>query len=961
MSSKKYSQRLSKHFDHKLTATKTVSLEKLCRVIAQTTTHLVFLPEPRLDLSDYALKPMLARSTAEQVNQAIQVSIPILNGKTLQWPLKLAADNPPLSVIALKLGTGGRINHCHLQLSFFEKQQDRLTLIATTQFDGTTAQEDNQWADFKLERPLLPGQYSCQLTSPDADNQNNTLFLWITTEQAVLPDTLIDLYPDSLTPAMCLSPTANPVIVTKLPLLRGKILQWQIDLEADSQAITRVFLKLGTGGRINQCQLVLSLFAQEPHQIVGWVERSETHRKANNIVGWVERSETHQKANRIELIAQASLKGSDVIDGQWTEFVLDQPILPGRYFCQLHSPDADNQKNILFVWLIKEIIKDKLSHYGYVLPSTRKLKSALLKKPLPLISVIITMPINEAGLELYLQAALNSVVQQIYPHWELCLITDTHQTWLETYCRRYPDQIKIAYSQPEQSLASQINTALALATGDYTVFFWPDDVLSQDALLEIAKKINQAAQPIDMLYSDEDQMNDLDFFHKPYFKPAWASEMLKGDMYIGQLGVYRTRLLKEIGGMRDVMDSQALGDWAAKLLKNKINRGQWLNFIKHINLFYKAQHELHLWDMVLRFTEQTQRIEHIPKILYHRRRQSPVSINQTHHLKIVQQALDREGLGGRVTPNPIVAHTHILHYPVQKQPLVSIIIPTKDMAAMLTQCIESIRTLTTYPNWEIIIVDNGSTNAVTFALFEKYQAELGQAFTVSRHDIPFNFSKLVNHGVKAAKGEIILLLNNDTTVLGPPDWLQNMIGFAQHPEIAAVGCKLLYPEDNTIQHAGLICGLGGIANHGHKHFPANSTGYFNRLAIVANYSAITGACLMIKRTLWEQVNGFDEHLAIAFNDVDFCLKLLNKGLRHVVLPHVTFYHHESKSRGLEDTSAKKKRLRQEEAYMKQRWGTILQNDPFYNPHLTKQAEDFRLASDSIYYCQAGKKWWKLWW
>ncbi|MEK8017382.1 MAG: glycosyltransferase family 2 protein, partial [Candidatus Parabeggiatoa sp.] len=576
------------------------------------------------------------------------------------------------------------------------------------------------------------------------------------------------------------------------------------------------------------------------------------------------------------------------------------------------------------------------------------------------ISVIVTIPLNETGLEWYLQAALNSVVQQIYPHWELCLITDTHNTLLESYCRRYPEQIKLAYSQPEQSLASQINTALALATGDYTVFLWADDVLSEDALLEVAKRINQAAEPIDMLYSDEDQMNDLECFHKPYFKPAWAPEMLKGQMYTGQLGVYRTCLLKEIGGMREVMDSQALGEWAAKLLKEQINQGQWLNFIKKINLFYKAQHELHLWDLVLKFTEKTQRIESIPKILYHRRRHSPVSITQTHHLKIVQQALDREGLGGRVTPNPLVAHSHILHYPVQRQPLVSIIIPTKDMAAMLAQCIESIRTLTTYPNWEIIIVDNGSTDAITLALFEKYKAKLGQAFTVSRHDIPFNFSKLVNHGVKAAKGDIILLLNNDTTVLGPPDWLQDMIGFAQHPEIAAVGCKLLYPEDNTIQHAGLICGLGGIANHGHKHFPANSTGYFNRLAIVANYSAITGACLMIKRTLWEQVNGFDEHLAIAFNDVDFCLKLLHKGLRHVVLPHVTFYHHESKSRGLEDTSAKKKRLRQEEAYMKQRWGTILQNDPFYNPHLTKQAEDFRLASDSIYYCQSAKKWWKLW-
>ena len=208
----------------------------------------------------------------------------------------------------------------------------------------------------------------------------------------------------------------------------------------------------------------------------------------------------------------------------------------------------------------------------------------------------------------------------------------------------------------------------------------------------------------------------------------------------------------------------------------------------------------------------------------------------------------------------------------------------------------------------------------------------------------------MNQGVNAAKGDIILLLNNDTEILGTPNWLQEMIGFAQHPEIACVGCKLLYPQDNTIQHTGLICGIGGIANHSHKHFPAESRGYFNRLAIVANYSAITGACLMVERALWDQVNGFDENLAIAFNDVDFCLKLLKRGLRHVVLPQVTFYHYESKTRGLEDSTAKQVRLNQEEAYMKERWGALLQNDAFYNPHLTKKSEDFSLSQGSIYYC-----------
>jgi GT2 family glycosyltransferase len=284
------------------------------------------------------------------------------------------------------------------------------------------------------------------------------------------------------------------------------------------------------------------------------------------------------------------------------------------------------------------------------------------------------------------------------------------------------------------------------------------------------------------------------------------------------------------------------------------------------------------------------------------------------------------------------------------------------MATLLESCLQALRKVTTYPHWELIVVDNGSQEAATLALFEKYKVEWGEAFRVIRQDIPFNFSTLVNHGVKVAKGEIILLLNNDTEILGPSDWLQEMLGFAQHPDIACVGCKLLYPQDNTIQHAGLVCGVAGVANHSHKHFPANSTGYFHRLAIVANYSAITGACLMVRKALWEEVNGFDENLGIAFNDVDFCLKLLKQGLRHVVLPQVHFYHHESKTRGLETTATKQKRLAKEAAYMKKRWGWILQDDPFYSPHLTREWEDFRLGSQSIYYRREKQEsWWqKIW-
>ncbi|OAD22184.1 glycosyl transferase, group 2 family protein, partial [Candidatus Thiomargarita nelsonii] len=308
----------------------------------------------------------------------------------------------------------------------------------------------------------------------------------------------------------------------------------------------------------------------------------------------------------------------------------------------------------------------------------------------------------------YLSHCLNSVVTQIYPQWEICIVA-ADNTVLKEYRRRFPNQIKLADNQT----STPYNTALAMVTGEYVALIEPFDLLTKDALLEIAKWINQSS--VDMLYSDEDQVNEGGLFDAPYFKPDWSAEMLKGQLYTGQLSVYRTHLLKKIGGFRRELQA------------------------------------LQIWDMALRFTAQTQRIQHIPKILYHKRRQPPLS--STLRLKMLQAALDREGQGGRVTLNTTAPNTCLLHYPVQGEPLVSIIIPTKDMADTLAQNIEAIRTITSYPHWEIIIVDNGSTEAATFALFEKYQAELGTNFTVSRHDIPFNFSKLVNQGVKVLDKE----------------------------------------------------------------------------------------------------------------------------------------------------------------------------------------------------------------
>ncbi len=638
---------------------------------------------------------------------------------------------------------------------------------------------------------------------------------------------LVELYNYALTPILYLSsiPVDNQNIASAVPMLKGKIFQWNITVK---NPISEIFIKLGTGSRTNHCQLLLSIFAQD------------------------------------SIVATAKLDGTTAQDNQYAKFSLDNFLAPNEYTCQLESPDADNGINTLFLWLeVKCENKQGLANYCYSVPATL---------PTPTKSTLISIIILA---EEHLQDCLNSIIQQVYPHWEL-LINGDKQTDIN-----YPEATKF-----EPKLTNILNSV----TGEYVIIIPSTDLLTKDALLEVSNWLNDE---VDMLYSDEDKFATEELFDEPYFKPDYSVEMLRSQPYTGQLGVYRTSVLQQIGFNGD------------------------------------------LWEMALQFTKY--RIQHIPQILYHRRRGKTSS---TYSLQTTQAALDREGYGGIAKK---INNINSISYPITGKPLVSIIIPTKDMAKMLRRCIDSIRTIS-YPNWEIIIVDNGSREAETFQLLEEYRS----ICKVLQYDIPFNFSKLVNYGVQQAQGEIILLLNNDTEIIGPVDWLQEMVGFAQHPEIAAVGCKLLYPQDNTIQHAGLICGIGGVANHSHKHFPAESAGYYNRLAVVANYSAVTGACLMVGRDLWG--TGFDENLSIAFNDVDFCLRLLHQGFRHVVLPQVTLYHHESKTRGLENTPTKQARLQQEEIYMRQRWGAVLQNDPFYNPNLTKADEDFTISQNSRYYC-----------
>jgi len=553
------------------------------------------------------------------------------------------------------------------------------------------------------------------------------------------------------------------------------------------------------------------------------------------------------------------------------------------------------------------------------LPPSEAKKSLASLSYKPLISVIV--PVYNTP-EPFLRACLESVFNQYYPYWELCIADDAStepyvRSVLEEFRQQAPDKIKIIYRDTNGHISEASNSALSLATGEFVAFLDHDDELAPEALLEVAKLLNEHPEA-DMIYSDEDKISPSGEYTNPYFKPDWSPELFLGQMYTCHLGVYRRKIVEAIGGFRRGVEG--------------------------------AQD----WDFVLRFTERTSKIFHIPKILYHWRMHphstaaSSIAKNYATEAgkRVVEEALRRRGEKAYI--EVIAPGRHLVHYLLKGSPLISIVIPTKDLADDLERCLQSIYQKTDYPNYEIVIVDNGSTEEETFLLFEKWSRILKNRFYVERLDIPFNFSRLVNFGVSKSRGEFLLLLNNDTELIGPTNWLSEMGGYVFRKEIACAGAVLLYPDD-TIQHAGIILGITpalaspGVAGHAFKHLPKDHPGYFDRLRVVSNYAGVTGACLMVRRELWELVNGFDEELEVAFNDVDFCLKLLELGYRHVVLPHVRLYHHESKTRGYEDTPEKLARFRREIEIMRHRWAEILDNDPFYNPNLPRHREDFGLG------------------
>jgi glycosyltransferase involved in cell wall biosynthesis len=545
----------------------------------------------------------------------------------------------------------------------------------------------------------------------------------------------------------------------------------------------------------------------------------------------------------------------------------------------------------------------------------------------PLISVV--MPVYNTP-ERWLRRAIESVREQSYPHWELCLADDASpephvRPILEEYARQDP-RIKVAFRAQNGHISAASNSALELATGEFVALLDHDDELAPNALFEVAALL-EARPDTDFIYSDEDKIDEDGRRHEPYFKPEFLPDLFHSQNYTSHLTVYRTAVMRAAGGFR---------------------------------LGYEGSQD---WDLALRVAGRidASRIRHIPRVLYHWRAipgSTALMISEkSYPLEAARRALtDHFARAGQAVELSVVPGDHWrVKYPLPAPaPLVSLLIPTRNGLRFLQRCVDSILEKTAYPNYEVLIIDNGSDDPAALAylrsLADGSHPRLAPRPGASRpavrvlpYTAPFNYSAINNFAVKHAAGELIGLLNNDLEVIAP-GWLDEMAAQALRPEIGCVGAMLYYPND-TIQHAGVVVGLGGVAGHAFRDFPRGTDGKFNRARLVQNYSAVTAACLLIRKETYERVGGFDENeLAVAFNDIDFCLKVRAAGYRNLWTPFAEFYHHESATRGTDDTPEKEDRFRREVETMMLRWGPELTSDPAYNANLTLELNDFSLAA-----------------
>lgn len=528
----------------------------------------------------------------------------------------------------------------------------------------------------------------------------------------------------------------------------------------------------------------------------------------------------------------------------------------------------------------------------------------------PLISV--AMPVHDPAPRV-LRAALRSVQAQLYPHWELCIVDDASKdpaipALLARMAASDP-RIKVRRRPENGHIARATNDATAMAAGPFVAFLDHDDALPEQALYEVARVI-RADPGLVLIYSDEDKIDGSGRRFEPHFKPAFDRELLYGQNYINHLTVIRAESLRAVGGLRPGFEGS-------------------------------QDH-----DLLLRLTAglDRDRIRHIPTVLYHWRAAIGSGTFSDRSLARAEAARLRAlgevvaPWGGRAERGPLGFNRLVRPLPTPP-PRVSVVIPTRDRAELLRVTLDGLFTGTDYPDIEVLVVDNDSREPATAALFAAYGHE--PRLRVLSAPGAFNFSDLSNRGAYAATGPVLLFLNNDVAVI-EPDWLRELAAIALDPAVGAVGAKLLYP-DGTVQHGGVILGVGGVASHSHHGVADDDPGYFGRMVQAHEVSAVTGACLAMRADVFAEVGGFDaERLKVAFNDVDLCLRVRVAGYRIVWTPFAKLVHHESKSRGPEDTPEKRARFEGEANTMLERWGAELRADPYYNVNLSRNSGHYRL-------------------
>ncbi len=527
----------------------------------------------------------------------------------------------------------------------------------------------------------------------------------------------------------------------------------------------------------------------------------------------------------------------------------------------------------------------------------------------PLVSIIVPLYNTEPDL---LKEMINSVIAQTYPNWELCLADGSTNSFdLEDIVKEYADsRIKYAKLEKNEGISGNSNKAIEMATGDYVALLDHDDTLCEHALYKNIELINENPD-YEFIYSDEDKVTeDGTLRFDPFFKPDYSPNMLFAFNYITHFAFIKKSLLDSIG---------------------------------YFNEEYNGAQD---YDLFLRLTEKAKKIGHIKDVLYNWRiaKTSTAYSSDTKSYTVsagkraIEAAIKRRNLSATVTEGILANYYNVAYSLPNPLPKISIIIPNRDEKETLDKCINSILTKTTYANYEIIIVENNSQKASTFAYYERI-AKNPKIKIITWEGI-FNYSAINNFAVDHAGGELLLFLNNDMSVISA-DWLEQMAMHAVREDVGGVGAKLYYPDD-TLQHGGIVLRIGGVAGHSHKGSMRDEVGAFGRLILVHDLSAVTAACLMVRKDVFLSVGGFDEQFVVAFNDVDLCLKIREKGLSMLFTPYAELYHYESKTRGYEETPEQIKRFSGEQKKWLDKWEDIYPVDPFYSPNLTHILQDYSI-------------------